>query len=207
MFDSGRCLPMTSAGSAFLMSLRAYSSAVPVISAETEIDAPLESVWQIMLATDRYPLWNPFVIRAETPQPPRVGQRLALTAQWSTGRIVRSLELITLIEPPKTRDGVTTARWLYIYQGALARPGLMRGVRQQSLRQEAGGPTRYATEQRLRGTLAPLAFPRLVQDGLERHAAALRRYAHSQGSQPGSMPALQDAPPADPLHRNRIGHH
>lgn len=147
-------------------------------SASVEIDAPLETVWQVMLATEEYGAWNPFVVRAETPQPPRVGNPIVLHVAWSDGRRTRSPERISALEPPATRpDGTATARLSYVYRGWPARLGLIRGTRHQRLTQRPGGPTTYETVEEFSGPLVRFAGPGRVADGFRRHAEALRTRA------------------------------
>jgi hypothetical protein len=56
---------------------------------------------------------------------------------------------------------------------------MVRGHRPQVLEQAVGGPTVYYTEERFRGALAFAVSTRAVQDGFQRHAAALKRHAES----------------------------
>jgi hypothetical protein len=150
-------------------------------AASVEIDAPLAVVWEVMLDTERYGEWNPFVIRAEAPQPPAAGNPIVLHVRWAGGGKARSPERITAIEPPGTdpATGVTTALLSYEYEGVPARLGLVRGTRHQRLRQEPGGPTSYDTVELLRGPLVRLAGPARVADGFRRHAEALKQRAES----------------------------
>ena len=149
-------------------------------SASVEIDAPLALVWQVMLDTESYSEWNPFVERAETEQPPAVGNPIVLHVRWASGGTARSPERITALEPPTTRaDGTTTALMSYVYEGLPARLGLVRGTRHQRLTQRPGGPTSYATVEEFRGPLVRLAGPDRVADGFRRHAEALRQRSES----------------------------
>ncbi|WP_139982863.1 SRPBCC domain-containing protein [Nocardioides litoris] len=149
-------------------------------SARVDIDAPLAVCWQVVLDTDAYAAWNPFVVRAETPQPPAVGNPIVLHVRWAGGGRARSPERISAIEPPTTgADGTTTARLSYVYEGLPARLGLVRGTRHQRLTQRAGGPTTYDTVEELSGPLVRLAGPGRVADGFRRHAEALRVRAES----------------------------
>ncbi|WP_141004446.1 SRPBCC family protein [Nocardioides humi] len=59
-------------------------------SAQIDIDAPLAVVWDVMLDTERYAEWNPFVERAETAQPPAVGNPIVLHVVWASGGRTRS---------------------------------------------------------------------------------------------------------------------
>ena len=149
-------------------------------SASVEIDAPLDLVWQVMLDTEQYGEWNPFVERAETAQPPKVGNPIVLHVRWASGGTARSPERITALEPPTAGpDGTTTAVMSYVYEGLPAKLGLVRGTRHQRLAQRPGGRTSYATVEEFRGPLVRLAGPDRVADGFRRHAEALRKRAES----------------------------
>ena len=154
-------------------------------SASITIDAPLDRVWAVMLDTERYGEWNPFVERAETAQPAAVGNPIVLHVVWANGKRTRSPERITALEGPTTdATGTTTARMSYVYEGLPARLGLVRGVRHQVLTQRPGGPTSYETVEEFRGPLVRLAGPGRVADGFRRHAEGLKRRA--EGRSPGS---------------------
>lgn len=149
-------------------------------AASVEIDAPLELVWDVMLDTSSYDAWNPFVVAAETPHPPAVGNPIVLHVRWANGKGTRSPERISAIDGPTTDDGGTTsARLSYVYEGWPARLGLVRGVRHQRLVQRPGGPTSYDTVEEFSGPLVRLAGPERVADGFRRHAAALKRRAEA----------------------------
>lgn len=150
-------------------------------SASVEIDAPLDVVWQVMLDTERYDEWNPFVEQVVTPQPPAVGNPILLHVVWAGGGRTRSPERITALEGPSTDPdtGATTALMSYVYEGLPARLRLVRGTRHQRLRQAPGGPTAYHTVEEFSGPLVRLAGPGRVADGFRRHAEALKRRAES----------------------------
>ncbi|MDP3894346.1 SRPBCC domain-containing protein [Nocardioides sp.] len=149
------------------------------VEAATQIDAPLDLVWEIMLDTPAYGGWNPFVVRADCPQPPSVGDPITLFVAWAgkEGR-TRSPERISVLDHPSTGpDGVTRATLAYVYEGLPARLGLVRGTRYQRLTQAPGEPTAYATVEEFSGPLVRLAAPGRVADGFERHAVALKQRA------------------------------
>jgi hypothetical protein len=148
-------------------------------SASAEIDAPLDLVWAVMLDTDRYAEWNPFVERAETASPPAVGNPIVLHVRWANGRTARSPERISALEPPRSEGEVTTALLSYVYEGLPSRLGLVRGVRHQRLTQRRGGPTTYDTVEEFSGPLVALAGPGRVAEGFARHAAGLKARAES----------------------------
>ncbi len=148
--------------------------------AQVDIDAPLDDVWAVMLDTASYAEWNPFVVRAECPSPPSVGDPIVLHVRWANGRGTTSPERISVIEPPQDDQGVRRATLAYVYEGLPSRLGLVRGTRWQRLSQAPGGPTRYATVEEFSGPLVPLAGPRRVEDGFRRHAEALRERCESR---------------------------
>lgn len=149
-------------------------------AARIDIAAPLEVVWAVMLDTDAYGEWNPFVRRADTEQPPRVGAAIRLEVAWADGRTTTSPERITALEPPHTdAEGVERALLSYVYEGWPARLRLVRGTRHQRLTRQPGGPTAYATVEEFSGPLVALAGPARVADGFRRHAEALRARAES----------------------------
>jgi hypothetical protein len=145
-------------------------------SASISIDAPLAVVWEVMLDTERYGEWNPFVERAECRVPPTVGDPIVLHVRWTSGKSTRSPERISAIDAPTTGpDGVTTATLSYVYEGLPAKLGLVRGTRHQRLRQEPGGPTAYDTVEEFTGPLVRFAGPGRVAEGFRRHAAGLKQ--------------------------------
>ena len=142
--------------------------------AGVEIDAPIELVWAVMLDTGAYAEWNPFVVRADCPSPPQVGDPIVLHVRWRNGRGTVSPERVSEVTPPHDEGGVQRAALAYVYEGLPARLGLVKGTRFQRLSQESGGPTRYETVEEFSGPLVPLAGPSRVEDGFRRHAEALR---------------------------------
>jgi hypothetical protein len=145
-------------------------------SASITIDAPLALVWDVMLDTERYGEWNPFVERADCRTPPAVGDPIVLHVRWANGRSTRSPERISAIDRPATdSDGTTTATLSYVYEGLPAKLGLVRGTRHQRLRQENGGPTSYDTVEEFTGPLVRFAGPGRVAEGFRRHADGLKQ--------------------------------
>lgn len=142
--------------------------------ASVDIDAPIEQVWAVMLDTEAYAEWNPFVVRAECTTPPKVGDPITLHVKWANGRGTTSPERVTVIEPPHNDGDVQRATLAYVYEGLPSKLGLVRGTRYQRLSQAAGGPTRYETVEEFSGLLVALAGPKRVEDGFRRHAEALK---------------------------------
>jgi hypothetical protein len=142
--------------------------------ATVDIDAAIDHVWAVMLDTASYGEWNPFVVEAECPSPPSVGDPITLHVRWANGRGTTSPERISVVDPPHDVDGVRRATLAYVYQGLPSKLGLVRGIRYQRLRQSDGGPTNYETVEEFSGPLVALAGPGRVADGFRRHAEALK---------------------------------
>ncbi len=148
--------------------------------AASVIDAPIDLVWAVMLDTDRYPEWNPFVVRIDLPRgrEMQVGDPVVLHVRWLTGGRTTSSERVTKMEPPEAHDG-RRALLEYQYHGAFHRPGLIRGRRKQQLSRLDDAATSYSTFEHLKGALAWAAPIVKVRDGFERHAAALKARAEA----------------------------
>lgn len=147
--------------------------------ASVEIDAPLDTVWAVMLDTASYGEWNPFCFRADCPSPPTPGDPIVLHVRWANGKTTRSPERISAVEPPATEDGTRRALLAYVYEGLPAKLGLVRGTRLQRLSQIDGGPTRYDTVEKFSGPLVRFAGPDRVAEGFARHAEALKLRAEA----------------------------
>ena len=146
-------------------------------SAAVDIDAPLDTVWAVMTDTDRYPEWNPFVVRVEADGPAAVGTPIKLHVVFNSGKRVVSPERVTVLRPPYDDGGTRRATLAYVYEGLPAKLGLVRGTRWQHLWQDEGAPTRYWTVELFRGPLVALAGPGRVEEGFRSHAEALRARA------------------------------
>jgi hypothetical protein len=109
----------------------------PVVSsAETEIDAPIDAVWSILTAIERWPAWNPDVRSASLDGPAVEGA----TFRWKAGPSTISSRIVRL-DPPQliawtgrtlgiravhvwhltSTNGRTLARTEESYEGLVAR--------------------------------------------------------------------------------------
>lgn len=150
-----------------------------VARASIDIQAPIDTVWAIMIELRRYHEWNPFIIAVrDAPDQMKVGARFRLRVKWANGGQADSWETVTHLTLPTTADrGPASAVLTYRYSSWLARLGLVRATREQHLTQVVGQPTRYRTQETFSGPLAgflPLAD---VEEGFQRHATALKTRA------------------------------
>lgn len=150
-------------------------------SAKVEIDAPLETVWAVMMDTASYGAWNPFCYRADCPSPPQPGDPITLHVRWANGKTTTSPERISAVEPPHQDGSAQHALLAYVYEGLPAKLGLVKGTRLQRLSQEPGGRCVYETVEEFSGPLVPFAGPDRVAEGFTRHALALKARAESLG--------------------------
>ena len=122
-------------------------------AAASVIEAPIGLVWSVMLDTERYGEWNPFIVRIDRPRqrPLEVGDPIVLHVRWHTGGKVTSHERVHTLDGP---DDGRRALLEYDYGGAVGRLGLVRGRRIQELSRIDDGVTAYNTRERLRGPLA-----------------------------------------------------
>jgi hypothetical protein len=112
------------------------------ISTMCEIEAPIETVWEILTDLDGYDDWNPFVVRAiSSAGGTSVGSLLDLTVRWHDGKTARSTEEVVQAQPPtegarwSTRGPCPSleARWVYRLCGWMPAIGMIRSVRTQWL--------------------------------------------------------------------------
>lgn len=153
-----------------------------VAEANIIIDAPLERVWLILLDTNNYKNWNPFVVNAEAEGDAAVpGNKMKLFVKWRNGKGASSEEIVTDTKLPYADStGVKRAYWSYRFTGWLHTLGLVHATRYHWLEKLIDGSTAYSTREEFTGLLKmfiPLAD---VQDGFERQTEALKREAEKK---------------------------
>ena len=148
---------------------------MPSAQAETLINAPIELVWNVMTDINKYREWNPFVEHLEcADQPIQLGSDLTLHVHFANGWKRQEIERITRLEPPHDHNGTRQAVLQYTFTGFLHDWNLVRGQRPQIIQARDANLTQYHTDETLTGWLAWAAPIKQVQDGFERHAAALK---------------------------------
>src|SRR6266566_1305020 len=141
---------------------------------ETEIDGPVERVWQVLTDFESFPDWNPFIrsIRGKAVE----GSRLDVLLGASGTRPMRFRPKVLKVVPNRE------LRWL----GRLGLPRLFDG--EHIFQIEPLGPmrSRFIQRERFRGLFVPLLARSLNRDarrGFEEMNRALReRVADSTGS-------------------------
>jgi hypothetical protein len=141
---------------------------------ETQIDAPVDRVWNVLMDFAAYPTWNPFLRRIGGR--PEVGSRLDVEIGASGTRPMRFRPTVMSVVPNRE------FRWL----GHLAIRGLFDGEHIFELAPVGSGSTRFVQRERFRGLFLPFLARRLEKDvrrGFEEMNRALReRATHSPGS-------------------------
>lgn len=141
------------------------------ISAETVIDAPLQTVWQVLTDFPRYGEWNPFTPSLETDF--RLGSPVAMKVRLVPGKkLMHQVEYMNVLEPGR--------RFAYGYD--LGCRWLLRANRYQELEDLGNGRTRYYTTDRFSGLMVPLMkwlYARHIQRGFEDVAAGLKARAEA----------------------------
>jgi hypothetical protein len=138
------------------------------ITAEIEIDAPVERVWNILVDLDSYPQWNPFTVRVDSTL--EVGSTVDLYVRMKPNKEIVQREIVTVVEPNKKLSwGLTMGAKFLLFTD-----------RYQVL--EALGPnkTRYFTSDDFSGVLTPLVmmlYGKHIKRGFDGIAAALKERA------------------------------
>ena len=138
---------------------------------DVTIDAPVETVWQVLIDLDAYAEWNPFI--SESAGRPEVGQRLTNRLSPPGGPSMTFRPTVTEVEPDRTFE------WL----GRLGVPGVFDGRHRFELLPNADGTTTLIHSERLFGILVPLLRKSLDTQtlaGFEAMNAALKERAEAR---------------------------
>jgi hypothetical protein len=117
------------------------------IKTEIDIQAPAETVWEMLSDIDAFPSWNPFITRLEGEL--RVGGRLAVTIEPPGGRPMTFRPTVKTLVPGRE------LAWL----GSLVIPGLFDGRHRFTLESIGGDTARFHQEEDFTGILVPLMAP------------------------------------------------
>ncbi len=107
---------------------------VAIESVTVEIDAPQELVWEVLVDDVRYPEWNPYTVRGDTPLEVGAAVVLHLPHPDRTGETMTTTEVMRIIDPPHHLQ----------YDTADTLPGIF-AVRGQWVERLADGRSSYRT--------------------------------------------------------------
>lgn len=136
-----------------------------VVDQQLEIDAPLQTVWNVLTDLPRYPEWNPFCVGCESSLKP--GDPIVLRVKLGA-RAQRQVEWMTEFLPPQR----------FAYRMKPVPLGALSSCRSHAL--ESLGPerTRYRSHFELQGWLMPLVRGLLgakIESGLAGMTQGIRR--------------------------------
>ena len=140
------------------------------LRASSDIDAPIETVFDVMMDFRRYAEWNPFVVGITGEA--RVGEMLTLDVHFYDRRRNLARERIDVLSAPGDSAELT-----YAFTGLLDRFGLVRGKRRQLLTRLEGGRTHYETVEAFTGLLTRFLPRAGIQRGFDDVAAAIKARA------------------------------
>jgi hypothetical protein len=123
------------------------------IKTEIDIQAPAETVWEMLSDTDAFPSWNPFITRLEGEL--RVGGRLAVTIEPPGGRPMTFRPTVKTLVPGRE------LAWL----GSLLIPGLFDGRHRFTIESIGGDHARFHQQEDFTGILVPLMASALEKTG------------------------------------------
>jgi hypothetical protein len=139
--------------------------------AQSDIQAPSELIWSILMDLPRYPEWNPYTIAMRSTL--KVGDPMHMTVKMN--------DLIT-IDPQTEHIRVLESGHKVCWGIETDTPELNTGERCQWLEPLPAGGTRYVTEDLIEGTLNPIVqglFGSDVQRGFDGVARALKTRAEA----------------------------
>lgn len=142
---------------------------------ETDIAAPVDRVWHILMDFDGFPRWNPFIRSVHGR--PEVGSQLDVEIGPSGSRGMRFRPKITSVVPNRE------FRWM----GHVGFRGLFDGEHIFELKSLGAAGTRFVQRERFRGVLVPFMARRLeksVRRGFEEMNRALRDQALGPAAHP-----------------------
>lgn len=138
--------------------------------AEITLQAPLEWVFELLVDFSAYGRWNPFVVDVTGASRAAEGVQMRFRLRWREGRYIHSDEQVTRVQAPA--EGEALVAWRY--DSPLARWGLLRSERVQTLRCLPNGHTAYTTEEIFHGPAAAFVPVEWVQAGFEAQARAMQ---------------------------------
>ena len=135
------------------------------VSAEVDIAAPIEQVWDILVDLEQYQAWNPFTYRVESSL--NVGDHVKLYVKLGGQKVVQK-QVIRRCEAPDALD------WGMV----MGHPSLLKTLRTQRLTRIDDTTTRYETRDHFTGLLTPLIlsfYRHPIRKGFETICSSLKQ--------------------------------
>lgn len=146
-----------------------------VIATKREINAPIEKVWGVMTQIEKYPEWNPFIVKIDSNKSvPTIATKMLFYIEWFDGSKTTSGERVTVFNPPDFYHG-KSAKWEYIFDSFLSTIGMVKAHRYQHLTFK-DGLTTYETAETFRGWGTAFLPVKKIERGFEDQADALKEY-------------------------------
>jgi hypothetical protein len=145
---------------------------VKELRTEVEVEAPAERVWQVLTDFQRYPEWNPQIIRIIGEL--RRGATLQFEGRTGEKGTMKFRPALLVVEPN------CELRWL----GRLWLPGLFDGEHRFQIDPLGEGRVRFRQSEQFRGLLVPLLWlliGRSTEQGFRAMNAALKARAEATG--------------------------
>jgi hypothetical protein len=131
------------------------------IRVETDVDAPVETVWAVLSDLDAYEEWNPQVTSASGDL--REGGRVRIRVAQSSGRERSMRATVTAVEPERRLEWVGTVGGSWLFEGRHT----------VELEPLDGDRTRVVNRERVTGLLVPVVVPADVERDYEAANRAL----------------------------------
>ena len=123
------------------------------IHTQTEIDAPVDDVWEVLADTERYPEWNPYHVRVDGPL--AEGAKLEVEVHKPNGNEVIIHPHVQVLRPGQELT----------WGGGV--PGIFTGRHVFRLEPLPGGRTRLVHAERFSGLAVPFAELDTIEEGYD----------------------------------------
>ncbi|MCB1936846.1 MAG: SRPBCC domain-containing protein [Nitrosomonas sp.] len=144
------------------------------VDAEIEIDAPAETVWEVLTGFSDYGEWNPFIIKASGEFKAGTVMDVAIAVP-----VIRSMDF-------KLKTVSIDEGKAFVWLGTTIKPKILDGLHTFNVESLEDGRTRFSQEEKLSGLLLYFAVPFIksqMQNNFNAMNAALKTYAEQMSLQ------------------------